>query len=75
MRDGSFPFLRHLGPFGCVEPAVFSENSNLSKTRFSENLYSILFPDHLKQKSVLLGIFQQSYDTKPYWKIAKKPNH
>ena len=42
---------------------------------FSENLYIILFPDHLKQKSVLLGIFQSWYDTQVHWKIAKKPNH
>jgi len=27
-----------LGPFGCIKTAIFSENANLSKTRFWENL-------------------------------------
>ena len=28
-RDGIYSFLRHLGPFGCITTALFSENANL----------------------------------------------
>ena len=35
-RDGIYSFLRHLGPFGCIKTAIFSENANSSKTRFQE---------------------------------------
>ena len=30
-RDGSYSFLMHLGPFGCITTAIFSENAILSK--------------------------------------------
>ena len=33
-RDGSYSFLMHLGPFGCITTAIFSENAILSKPGF-----------------------------------------
>ena len=32
-RDGICSFLRHLGPFGSITTAIFSENGNLSTTK------------------------------------------
>ena len=75
MRDGSHPFLRHLGPFGCIKPVVFSENSNLSKNRFSEKIYTSVSTDHLEQKSTLLGVFHTYQYTKYVWKTPKIESH
>ena len=36
-HEGSHQFLRHLGTFDCIQSAVFSENSNLSKSGFLKN--------------------------------------
>ena len=33
-RDGSYSFLMHLGPFGCITTVIFSENAILSKPGF-----------------------------------------
>ena len=73
--DGSHPFLRHLGPFGCIKPVVFSENSNLSKNRFSEKIYTSVSTDHLEQKSTLLGVFHTYQYTKYVWKTPKIESH
>ena len=35
-RDGTYSFLRHLVPFGCIKTAIFSENAILSKTGLEE---------------------------------------
>ena len=75
MRDGSYPFLRHFGPFGCIKPAVFSENSNLSKNRFSENLDSTISTGHLEQKKWFFAIFHKQPHTQSLWKIAKNRSH
>ena len=75
MRDGSHPFLRHLGPFGCIKQVVFSENSNLSKNRFSEKNYTSVSTDHLEQKSTLLGVFHTYQYTKYLWKTPKIESH
>ena len=75
MRDGSYPFLRHLGPFGCIKPAVFSENSNLSKNRFSENLDSTISTGHLEQKKWFFAIFHKQQHTQSLWKIVKNRSH
>ena len=75
MRYGSYPFLRHLGPFGCIKPVVFSENYNLSKIRFSEKIYTSVSTDHLEQKSTLLGVFHTYQYTKYVWKTPKIESH
>ena len=75
MRDGSYPFLRHFGPFGCIKPAVFRENSNLSKNRFSENLDSTTSTGHLEQKKWFFAIFHKQQHTQSLWKIAKNRSH
>ena len=63
--------MRHLGPFGCIKTAIFSENSNLSKNRFLENLDSTVSTGQLEQKMTFLAIFQLFSDTQNSWKIAK----
>ena len=73
-RDGIYSFLRYLGPFGCIKTAIFSENANLSKTRFQEKNYTIASTDQLVQFLNGLAIFQRSWHTHGLWKIAKKPN-
>ena len=37
-KGGSYSFLRHLGPFGCITTAIFSENINLTKAGFQEKI-------------------------------------
>ena len=74
-RDGIYSFLRHLGPFGCIKTAIFSENANLSKTRFQEKNYTIVSTDHLVQFLNGFAIFHTCQGTHEVWKIAKKPNH
>ena len=74
-RDGSYSFLRHLGPFGCIKTAIFSENANLSKTRFLENLDSTVSTGQLEPKMTLLRIFQLFSDTQNSWKIVKNQSH
>ena len=75
IRDGSYSFLRHLGPFGCIKTAIFSENANLSKTRFLENLDSTVSTGQLEPKMTLLRIFQLFSDTQNSWKIVKNQSH
>ena len=60
--------------FGCITTAIFSENDNLSKTRYEENFYTIVSTDNWVQFSELFAIFQRPWYTQGLWKIAKKPN-
>ena len=63
-----------LGPFGCIKTAIFSENANLSKTRFQEKKYTIVSTDHQVQFLIGFTIFHNPQGTHEVWKIAKKPN-
>ena len=74
-RDGSYSFLRHLGPFGCIKTAIFSENANLSKTQFLENLDSTVSTGQLEQKITLFAIFQDVSCGQLSWKIVKNQSH
>ena len=74
-RDGIYSFLRHLGPFGCIKTAIFSENANTSKTRFQEKKYSHASTDHQVQFLNGFAIFHTPQGTQGVWKIAKKSNH
>jgi len=74
-RDGSYSFLRHLGPFGCIKTTILSEIANLSKTWILENLDSTVSTDHLDQKKWVFAIFQHNKYTKECWKIAKNQSH
>ena len=72
---GIYPFMRHLGPFGCIQTAIFSENANLSKTRFQEKNHTIGSTDHQVQFLNGFAIFHTPQGTQGVWKIAKKSNH
>ena len=74
-RDGSYSFLMHLGPFGCITTAIFSENAILSKTRFEKKIPLKISTAHLVQFDEVLAIFHTPQGTQGVWKIAKKPNH
>ena len=74
-RDGSYSFLMHLGPFGCITTAIFSQNAILSKTRFEKKIYTIVSTDNWVQFDEVLAIFHTPQGTQGVWKIAKKPNH
>ena len=74
-RDGSHSFLMHLGPFGCITTAIFSENAILSKTRFEKKIPLKISTAHLVQFDEVLAIFHTPQGTQGVWKIAKKPNH
>ena len=74
-RDGSYSFLRHFGPFGCIKTAIFSENANLSKTQFLENLDSTVSTGQLEQKITLFAIFHQGPGVQGWWKIVKNQSH
>ena len=64
----------HLGPFGCITTAIFSQNAILSKTRFEKKIYTIVSTDNWVQFDEVLAIFQTPQGTQGVWKIAKKPN-
>ena len=64
----------HLGPFGCIATAIFSENANLSKTSFEKKIYTIASTDNWVQFDEVLAIFHTPQGTQGVWKIAKKPN-
>ena len=74
-RDGSYSFLMHLGPFGCITTAIFSENAILSKTRFEKKIHTKTSTDNWVQFDEVLAIFHTPQGTQGVWKIAKKPNH
>ena len=69
-RDGIYSFLRHLGPFGCIKTAIFSENANLSKTGFQEKNHTKNFTDHqvqfLNGFAVLHTHTHTKHNTTPY---------
>ena len=73
-RDGIYSFLMHLGPFGCITTAIFSENAILSKTRFEKKIYTIASTDNWVQFDEVLAIFHTPQGTQGVWKIAKKHN-
>ena len=73
-RDGSHSFLMHLGPFGCITTAIFSENAILSKTRFEKKIHTKTSTDNWVQFDEVLAIFHTPQGTQGVWKIAKKPN-
>ena len=60
--------------FGCIKTAIFSENANLSKTRFQEKKYTIVSTDHQVQFLNGFAIFHKPQHTQGLWKIAKKHN-
>ena len=64
--------MRHLGPFGCIKTAIFSENANLSKTGFQEKNHTIASTDHQVQFFKGFAIFHKPQHTQGLWKIAKK---
>ena len=64
----------HLGPFGFITTAIFSENANLSKNRFQEKNYTIGSTDQPVQFLNGFAIFHTPQGTHEVWKIAKKPN-
>ena len=66
--------MRHLGPFGCIKTAIFSENANLSKTGFQEKNHTIGSTDHQVQFFNGFAIFHKPQHTQGLWKIAKKHN-
>ena len=66
--------MRHLGPFGCIKTAIFSENANLSKTGFQEKNYTANSTGHQVQFLNGFAIFHKPQHTQGLWKIAKKPN-
>ena len=74
-RDGIYSFLRHLGPFGCITTAIYSENANSSKTRSEEKIPMKTSTAHLVQFFEVFAIFHTWGYTQEVWKIAKKPNH
>ena len=74
-RDGYYSFLMHLGPFGCIATAIFSENTYIVKTRFQDWNYVAASRAHLVQFDGGFAIFHTSQGTQEVWKIAKKPNH
>merc|ERR1712020_48332 len=65
----------HLGPFGCITTAIFSENAILSKTRFEKKIHTKTSTDYWVQFDEVLAIFHTPQGTQGVWKIAKKPNH
>ena len=73
-RGGIYSFVRHLGPFGCIKTAIFSENANLSKTGFQEKNHTIASTDQQVQFFKGFAIFHKPQHTQGLWKIAKKPN-
>ena len=73
--DGSYSFLMHLGPFGCITTAIFSENAILSKTASKDRFYTIIYTDHQVHFRNGFGFFHKPKHTQGLWKIAKKPNH
>ena len=73
-RDGYYSFLMHLGPFGCIATAIFSENAILSKTRLEEKNSFHTSTAHPVQFSELLAIFHTPWGVQEVWKIAKKHN-
>ena len=73
--DGSYSFLRHLGPFGCIKTTILSEIANLSKTWILENLDSTASTDHLEQKIRFFAIFQDTACGQHSWKIVNNRLH
>ena len=73
-RDGYYSFLMHLGPFGCIATAIFSENAILSKTGLEDKKSRHVSTAHPVQFVELLGIFHTPWDVQGVWKIAKKHN-
>ena len=73
-RDGYYSFLMHLGPFGCIATAIFSENAILSKIRLEEKNSFHTSTAHPVQFSELLAIFHTPWGVQEVWKIAKKHN-
>ena len=71
-RDGIYSFMRHLGPFGCIKTAIFSENDNLSKTGFWETIYTHTYTEYWVQFLNGFAIFHTLQGTHEVWKIAKK---
>ena len=62
----------HLRPW--IDTAIFSENSKLSKSRFSENFHTRVSTDHQVQFLNGFAIFHKAQHTHGLWKISKKPN-
>ena len=73
-RDGSYSFLMHLGPFGCITTAIFSENAILSKIRLEEKNSFHTSTAHPVQFFEVFAIFHTWGYTQEVWKIAKKTN-
>ena len=57
-RDGIYSFMMHLGPFGCIKTALFSETAISSKTAFQEKKQSDNYADHQVQILIGFAIFQ-----------------
>ena len=74
-KDGSPSFLKHLGPFRCIEPAIVSENAKSWTSRFHQFFRSRTSTDQTVQRNWLLWIFHRPWIYKGLWKIAKNQSH
>ena len=74
-RDCIQSFLRHLGPFGWMTAAIFSENAKSWKSRFGEFLDYWASTDQTVQKSLGFGFFHTPWHVWGVWKNAKTQSH
>ena len=49
--------MRHLGSFGCIITAIFSENATLLKKQILEQIYVAVFTAHQVQFHEVFAIF------------------
>ena len=70
-RDGSPSFLKHLGPFGCIETAILNENAKSWKSRFHHFFRSRISTDQTVQKYWVFRIFHTPLYVQGVWKILK----
>ena len=67
-RDGIYSFLRHLGPFGCIKTAIFSENANSSKTGFQDK--KIISRFHRPPGAILMSEKENfSFSSRKLWTL------
>ena len=70
-KDGSPSFLKHLGPFGCIETAILSENAKCCKSGFRQFFYSQTYTGKTVQKWSCFRIFHTPWYVQGVWKIVK----